>query len=264
LRDCNAVAIQNRRVNKNLWLLTLELEGEFEVPEPGQFVQLRTGVGTDPLLRRPFSVASYEAGRTRTLQVLYAPVGRWTRLVASYKAGFELDVLGPLGNQFATEDEDLSILVAGGRGVAPLLYLSRRLSSTERDYLSLVGARSERDLYWNEEIAGPGEVKLATEDGSVGTTGVVTDLLEKELGAGDRRAAVYACGPLAMLKSVAEICSKTGTRCQVSVETVFACGIGVCRGCLVPSTQEERSHLMACSDGPVLRAEYVDWERFSE
>ncbi len=264
MRDCRAVAVQNKKVSGDLWLLSLELDGDFEVPEPGQFVQLRMGEGTDPLLRRPFSVASFDAGAARTVGILYAPVGKWTRLVVSSKAGFEMNVLGPLGSRFTPGDEDLSLFVAGGRGVAPLLYLARKLANTGRRFMSLVGARGEHALYWSEDLAGPGEARLVTEDGTVGAKGMVTDLLEEELAAGDGRAAVYACGPLRMLRKVAEICSRTGTECQVSVETVFACGVGVCKGCSVPSTLEGKPHVMACSDGPVLRAADVDWERFSE
>ena len=264
MRDCRAVAVGNVKVRPNLWFLTLDLEGDFEIPEPGQFVQLRMGVGTDPLLRRPFSIASFSEGRSASVNILYAPAGRWTRLLASNGEGFEMDVLGPLGKPFAPADEDHSLLVAGGRGVAPLLYLSRKLSDTGRRFVSLVGARTEDDLYWSEEIAGPGEVKFATEDGSFGYEGMVTDLLEREIVGVGGRSAVYACGPMGMLRAVSKICSRAGIECQVSVETVFACGFGVCRGCVVPSTVEESPNLMACSDGPVLRAEDIDWEHFSE
>jgi dihydroorotate dehydrogenase electron transfer subunit len=264
LRDCRGFAVQNEKVSENLWFLNLQLEGEFEVPEPGQFVQLRTGASTDPLLRRPFSVASFRAGMSPTLGIIYAPIGKWTKLVASKGTGFEVDVLGPLGNAYAIGREEKCLLVAGGRGVAPLLYLARKLNDTGRSFLSLVGARSEHDLYWSEDLTGPCDVKVVTEDGSAGAKGLVTDLLEAELPRGDCSAAVYACGPLAMLRKVAEICSRAKMPCQVSVETSFACGFGVCRGCVVPSAAQGVSHLMACSDGPVLRASDVDWERFVE
>lgn len=264
MRDCRAVAVGNVKVRENLWFLTLDLEGDFEVPQPGQFVQLRMGAGTDPLLRRPFSIASFSEGRESSLNILYAPAGRWTRLLASSGEGFEMDVLGPLGKPFSPAEEDRSLLVAGGRGVAPLLYLSRRMADAGRRFISLVGARTEDDVYWNEELAGSGEVKFATEDGSLGSKGMVTDLLEKEIAGVGGRSAVYACGPMGMLRAVSKICSRAGIECQVSVETVFACGFGVCRGCVVPSTIASSPNLMACSDGPVLNAKDIDWERFSE
>jgi dihydroorotate dehydrogenase electron transfer subunit len=160
--------------------------------------------------------------------------------------------------------QELSLLVAGGRGVAPLLYLSRRLVNEGRRFTPLVGARSEHDLYWSEDLAGPGEIKIVTEDASVGARGIVTDLLENGMRTVVGRVAVYACGPLGMLRNVAEMCLRTGTKCQVSVETVFACGVGVCRGCIIPTTLKGKSNLLACSDGPVLNAQDVDWERFSE
>jgi dihydroorotate dehydrogenase electron transfer subunit len=264
LVDCRAVAVENRRVCENLWHLVLELDRDCPEPHPGQFVLLRMGEATDPLLRRPFSVASFRAGAPATMGVLYAPVGRWTRFVASHKPGFELSVLGPLGSRFVPGDEDRSLLVGGGRGVAPLVYYAQKLAHAGRSFLPLVGARTAQDIYWGENLSCPGDVVLATEDGSAGARGLVTDLLEKELAGGDGRSAVYACGPLAMLKKVAELCSQLGAQCQVSVETVFGCGTGVCRGCSVPTTVEGETYLMACSDGPVLRATDVDWERFTE
>lgn len=262
MRDHVGVAVENRRVAEGLWRLVLKIEDGFSKPLPGQFVNLRLGEGTDPLLRRPFSIYSFSEGPPCLLGILYAPVGRWTRRLASSGPGVEVSVLGPLGTAFSPGDERNSILVAGGRGVAPLIYLSKTLAAAGRKFVSLIGARGEGDLYWDGAMD-RGEVKITTDDGSAGAQGMVTDLLDAQLAECAGGAAVYCCGPVKMLRKVSEICRAHGRPCQASVETVFACGVGVCRGCTVPRPAGDAPYLMACSDGPVMRAEDVNWERFA-
>jgi dihydroorotate dehydrogenase electron transfer subunit len=167
-----------------------------------------------------------------------------------------------LGSAFSPGREEISVLVAGGRGVAPLIFLAEALAGEGREFVALVGARVEGDLYWDGAMD-RAKVKITTEDGSAGVKGLVTDLLEPQLAGLRGAAAVYCCGPVKMLRSVSEICAARGTPCQASVETVFACGVGVCRGCVVPRANGDAPYLMACSDGPVLRAEEVNWELFA-
>jgi dihydroorotate dehydrogenase electron transfer subunit len=262
LRDCRGVIVKNERAAEGLRRVVIELDRGFAAPAPGQFVNLRLGDVTDPLLRRPFSVYSFQEGTPAYLGVLYAPVGRWTRILAARGEGGAIDVLGPLGSAFEIGEERRSILVAGGRGVAPLIFLAGALSSRRRDFVSLVGARGEGDLYW-EGASEEGRLRFATEDGTAGMRGLVTDLLVPAISEAAGGAAVYCCGPARMLRAVSEMCAERGVPCQASVETVFACGVGVCRGCTVPAKGSDTRYLMACSDGPVVRAETVDWEHFA-
>jgi dihydroorotate dehydrogenase electron transfer subunit len=261
VRDCRALIKENVQVAEGLRRLVLKIEDGFETPRPGQFVNLRMGESLDPLLRRPFSVYSYSR-EERELGILYAPVGRWTRVLASSAPGACINVLGPLGSSFEPGLEEVSVLVAGGRGVAPLIFLAEMLEDRGRRYVTLLGARGSEELHV-EGALGRGEVKMTTEDGSAGTRGLVTDLLEAELSAQECRTAVYSCGPVRMLRAISEICASLGVPSQTSVETVFACGIGVCRGCTVQTPDADSPYLMACSDGPVLRSEDVDWESFA-
>lgn len=262
MKDRVAILIDNNKVAEGLRRLVLSIDGGFPTPLPGQFVNLRLGESLDPLLRRPFSVYSFDDGDPALVGVLYAPVGRWTRRLASREVGTEINVLGPLGSGFVAGSEEVSVLVAGGRGVAPLIYLAKTLESRGRRFVSLVGARGSGDLYV-EGALGRGGLETVTEDGSAGAKGVVTDLLERQLAGWGGRAAVYSCGPIKMLRKVSEICAAHEVSCQTSVETVFACGMGVCRGCIVHTPDPNAPYLMACSDGPVLRAEEVDWESFA-
>jgi dihydroorotate dehydrogenase electron transfer subunit len=253
---------ENREVAEGLRRLVLRIDGEFAVPAPGQFVNLRFGESHDPLLRRPFSVYSFAGGKPASLGILYAPVGRWTRRLASCCEGTEVNVLGPLGSAFEPGNEEVAVLVAGGRGVAPLNYFAEMLNARGRRFVSLVGGRGKDDLYVEGALS-RADVKTTTEDGSAGARGLVTDLLEPEIAGYGDKAAVYCCGPVKMLRRISEICAKLGVPCQASVETVFACGMGICRGCTVHTPGPDSSYLMACSDGPVLRAEQVDWESFA-
>ncbi len=262
MRDCSGVIVENGRAAEGLRRVVIELEGGFPAPAPGQFVNLRLGEVTDPLLRRPFSVYSFKDGTPARVGILYTPVGRWTRRLAASTKGTRIDVLGPLGRGFQIGDERLSILVAGGRGVAPLIFLAEALAAQGKDFISLVGARGEGDLYW-EGTPEKGKIWLATEDGSAGTRGLVTDLLGQAIGQAGEPTAIYCCGPVRMLRKVGEICAERRVPCQASVETIFACGVGVCRGCTVPPSAANARYLMACSDGPVLRAETVNWELFA-
>ncbi len=262
MKDCRGYIFENAEVAEELRLLTLELPDVFSTPLPGQFVNLRCGEGTDPLLRRPFSVHFFKGGDSPRLGVLYAPVGRWTRQLASLGKGREVMALGPLGKAFSPGDEETSILVAGGRGVAPLTFLADALAGAGGNPAPLVGARAESGLYWAGSFP-RSKVSFITEDGSAGARGLVTDLLERRLAETDGGVAVYCCGPVKMLRKICEMCLERGVPCQASVETVFACGLGVCRGCGVPGAGRDARYLMACTDGPVLRAEDVDWEEFS-
>jgi dihydroorotate dehydrogenase electron transfer subunit len=262
VKDVSAVVTENVEVVKGLRRLILQIDAEFSVPLPGQFVNLRMGESLDPLLRRPFSVYSYTGGEPASLGILYAPVGRWTRKLALCPPGASISVLGPLGSAFKPGAEELSVLVAGGRGVAPMIYLAERLEESGRSFVALLGARGSDDLHVEGALE-KSQVKITTEDGSTGARGIVTDLLEPELEACGGRAAVYCCGPVKMLRRISEICAKMGVPCQASVETVFACGVGVCRGCTVHTPAPEGPYLMACSDGPVLRSDEVDWESFA-
>ncbi len=181
--------------------------------------------------------------------------------MSNWKPGQDVDVLGPLGKGFPLpKDSSKVILVAGGIGIASFYLLAKRLPGA----LMLFGSRSEKEARLAREFKKLGlRVKLATEDGSVGAKGYVTELLKKEI---KRDSVIYGCGPMVMLKEVARITS--GTRCYVSLETAMACGIGVCLGCAVKVVGEKgklvsgyENYKMVCSDGPVFPADQIDWDK---
>ncbi|MFH1009374.1 MAG: dihydroorotate dehydrogenase electron transfer subunit [Candidatus Latescibacterota bacterium] len=230
---------------------------------PGQFLHLRIREGADPLLRRPFSIhrVDLDCGE---VQVVYQVVGHGTDLLSQKQTGESLDVLGPLGHGFEVPEEGGGVLlVAGGIGIAPLIFLAET-SLQGRPVTALVGARSQSGILFLDGLRSWGAtVHVATDDGSFGHRGLVTDLLRGALLAARRPSetpAVYACGPLAMLRSVAELCHTRGAPCQISMESHMACGVGACLGCAVKvrsSAPPGYAYKRVCKEGPVFDAEEV-------
>lgn len=226
---------------------------------PGQFVMVRVSETTDPLLRRPFSLfrADGEAG---TAEVLFRIMGRGTSMLDRLQAGDAIDVVGPLGRPFPSLPGQEIVLVGGGVGIPPLFFYAESLRRLEpaRNVSVLMGGRTEKDLAAREEFERLGiDVRTATDDGSAGHAGVVTDLIQPFLG---RSRAILACGPTPMLKAVSKMASDSGTPCYVSVEERMACGLGVCMGCAVPVRSDlGPSYRLACTDGPVFEAREVLW-----
>jgi len=253
----------NDEVAPGYFRLGLECKGASALP--GQFVMVRVSDGLDPLLRRPFGVygvAGVSGGdpfKGDTLELLYKVVGRGTRILSLKKKNESVNVLGPVGNGFPEPGKDKRlIMVAGGMGLVPFLMLSRKTGGG----LLLYGARgkSEAGLADDFRLAGC-KVLVSTVDGSVGVQGLVTDLLEKEI---TDESAVYACGPVGMLKAVSLMAASKGVKCHVSLERSMACGIGVCLGCAVKVKNhrevENKNYAMVCSEGPVFDSEDIDWE----
>jgi dihydroorotate dehydrogenase electron transfer subunit len=258
--------ISNREVSRRNFLISLRVPRAFAKPQPGQFVHLRVGDEGEPLLRRPYSLEGFvERGRVRAVRIYYSVVGRGSKILASHSAGKELDLIGPVGIGFAPRLRRKPILVAGGRGVAPLLFLSRRLRERKREFVFLFGARSRGELYGAREIRG-GRLHLATDDGSVGYPGSALDLLEREWTKGGHTpltAEIFTCGPHGLLHEISDFARARGIRCEASLEGPMACAMGACRGCPVPLLPDADSgrYPAMCVEGPVMDATVVDWER---
>lgn len=231
----------------------------FDVPagvpaRPGQFAMVRGAEwGDAPLLPRPMSYLT--AGTTPS--ILIKVVGEGTTRMARAEPGEPFSLLGPLGNTWHPPARDRRpVLVAGGVGIAPLLFLARQLVAEGVRPLCVYGGRSIRDLPLDDEVAEVTELSITTEDGSRGTRGRVTDVLERLL---EPDMEVYTCGPDRMMARVAEICAAHEIPCEASLETPMACGYGVCLGCPVPV--REGGYIYACTQGPCVDARRVDWSQ---
>jgi dihydroorotate dehydrogenase electron transfer subunit len=253
-----ATVVRVEQFSEENFRLTFDCPRIAESAKPGQFVMIRTTVGKDPLLRRPFSI--HQTSKGGRLQVYFKVVGRGTHLLAHVKTGETLSILGPLGKGFRAKAQAPTVIVGGGLGIAPMLFLAKEMSRIKKNCngdLILLGARQKIELEpLLEDFRQFGhQVLTATDDGSLGHHGVITDLLQShELPVG---CAVYACGPEPMLAGVYNICRLQGISCQVSVESVMACGMGACLGCTRLAKDNTYTHV--CLNGPVYDAEDLQW-----
>jgi dihydroorotate dehydrogenase electron transfer subunit len=273
-------------IDRAYHVLTFKAEGGRSLPidaSPGQFAMVRSPMwGDDPLLPRPMSLLT---GGDRP-SILIKVVGKGTGRMALAAPGEPFHLLAPLGRPWSPCPPDhRMVFVAGGVGVAPLLFLAERLAASGSGAgvadrasgagvadrasgagvslpLALYGSRTSADLPLASELGAASELRIATEDGSRGTRGRVTVLLEQaldELAAQGVKAKVYTCGPDAMMAAVARMCEARGALCEVSLETPMACGYGVCLGCPVP--RSAGGFLYACLEGPCIDATSIDWSR---
>ena len=241
--------------------LTLEFPPDYPVILPGQYLNLRTGSVLDPLFRRPFGVVeSYREAKASVVEIYYGVVGPGTARMATWREGDVVDSLGPLGTSYQIVHDRPALLVAGGRGAAPLLYLYRLMREQGMKHLRFAfGARSKGMLFGLERIE-ESELYVATLDGSAGYQGTIVDGLRNRPEWLRDRPVLYACGPERFLAATAHLAADHDVACQVSLEAVYGCGLGLCRGCAVPLRGESR-YLMQCIEGPVLDASRIDWER---
>lgn len=229
---------------------------------PGQFIHIRITDNFFPFLRRPFSIAGTfpEKG---LLWIFFRLSGAGTKILSRIRRGEEIDCLGPLGNGFnLRKSTGLPVLLGGGVGVAPLLFLAKTLQESQRQVALYYGASRAAELIPVQKFLPPGvEVNLATEDGSCGFKGFVTDLLQSRLQKGLLPGGIFSCGPRQMMQSLAEMCRDKKIPVQFSLEEIMACGIGACQGCSVEIKAGENNAVFkrVCRDGPVFDSREVVW-----
>jgi len=209
-----------------------------------------------PLLRRPLSIHHVDP-KNKTFKLLYEVIGPGTKILSARKVGEEISVLGPLGSGFKIE-KDILILVAGGMGIAPLGFLAHEALKNKKKVHVFIGAKTKELVLCEDGLKLLGaEVTVATEDGSYGEKGLITDILSSKLATAHLPlTTVYSCGPKAMLKEVAAIAKQNKVDCQISMEAYMACGIGACKGCPIETAN---GYKMVCKDGPVFNAEEIKW-----
>ena len=253
-----AEIISTEKLTGDIYRFTMKAPDMAADSRPGQFVMVRAGEGLDPLLRRPFSIHQVAAGGL--LQILFKVIGKGTQTLAGLQPGQSMDMLGPLGRGFRYNTEHRHYLVGGGVGIAPLLFLARQLlKRNEAAAIKvLLGARTGDEIaVLVKDFKSMGlAVQAATEDGSLGRQGLVTDLMAPM--PGDNPAMVYACGPYPMLRAVVGLSREKGWACQVSLETIMACGLAACLGCAVQRA-DMNGYVHVCKDGPVFDADDVAW-----
>jgi dihydroorotate dehydrogenase electron transfer subunit len=231
--------------------MMLRTERIAELAQPGQFVAIYCEDGSR-LLPRPISICEIDRA-DQCIRLVYRVVGKGTEEFCGYHTGEQLRLIGPLGNGFPKKSKS-ALLLGGGIGVPPLLELAKELSCEKKIVL---GYRDERFL--EKEFRAQGDVYIATEDGSFGTSGNVLDAIREN---GLTADIIYACGPMPMLRAVKRYAAERDMECWISLEERMACGIGACLGCVCKSIKRDsHTHVhnkRICTEGPVFRAEEVD------
>ncbi len=235
----------------------LRLTDSEPLPEmlPGQFVEVRVDNTPSVLLRRPISIHYYNK-ENNELGLLVQLIGDGTRWMATLKAGDTLNVVLPLGNGFTlpTSTDENPLLVGGGVGVAPLLYLGMKLKEMGVTPTFLLGSRTENELMQIDEFKKYGPVYITTENGAVGEKGYVT---QHSVLANNKFSQVYTCGPKPMMMAVARWAKSANVPCEVSLENKMACGVGACL-CCVEDTKE--GNVCVCKEGPVFSIDKLSWQ----
>lgn len=246
------VVAENSLVAKHTHLLKLRAFQSEEFPEmkPGQFVEVQAP-GGHVLLRRPISVCNVEDSE---LWLLVARVGRGTIAIADAQVGSQLSVLLPLGNTFSIDGVQRPLLVGGGVGIAPMLYLAKKLSMQGIRPDILLGGRTADQLGLLDKFRCYGELYITTEDGSLGHKGRVT---EHPLWTNATYDRIYTCGPKPMMVALHHLTANYGIDCEVSLENTMACGIGACL-CCVEDTQNG-GNVCVCTEGPVFNSKQLKW-----
>lgn len=238
-----------------IWAQAPEIASE---AEPGQFIMVRTSEGYDPLLRRPLSIHRVAPLPSPTqLALLFVVVGRGTKWLSLRQEGDMIDLLGPLGQGFEIGPQSRNLLlVAGGIGIAPLVALAERGMANGCRVALLLGAPAQAQLYPGHLLPSGVKLLVATEDGSAGRRGPVTDLLADLVPEADQ---VFACGPTSMYKSLWSLRRRKWAKkksVQVSMEVRMGCGFGGCYGCAI---ETKRGLKLVCQDGPVFDLNDVIW-----
>jgi dihydroorotate dehydrogenase electron transfer subunit len=264
--DVEARVLRNTRLSSDYNVIALAAPEIASHAAPGQFVMVKPARSSDPLLRRPFSVFEIlrQDGVVTGLTLLSKRIGVTTAMLFDAGEGDVVSCLGPLGRPFVLpEPPGEAWMVAGGVGLAPFATLADALRERGTPATLFYGARSGRELFYEDWFAERGvRLVLSTEDGSRGTHGRVTAPLEQALKKTSADVTVYACGPEPMLAAVAKLAHAHGKPSQVSVERVMGCGMGGCYSCVIPVRDRggEEHYVRSCIGGPVFAGADLVWD----
>ncbi len=238
--------LENKILSDKYFLLILQPPVGMPEIAAGQFAQVEIQGSKNTFLRRPISIHDVDYEKN-ILKLLIQIVGEGTQKLSEINTGETLNLIYPLGNTFSLPEEDNVLLVGGGCGIAPLLYLARTLSEKGIKVTALIGGASQCDILEANEYLKYGEVLITTMDASFGEKGLVTHhpVFQEEK---FNYSKIYTCGPEPMMKALAKIAREKGIACEVSLENMMACGVGACLCCVVDTIHGNKC---TCTEGPV-------------
>lgn len=251
MKHCdNFVVSEKKFLNSSFFKLKLKSKKTLPEINPGQFVEVQVNSDSKVLLRRPISINDVDF-QTNEISLIIQTVGQGTKELAKINEGEEINLVYPLGNGFNIEGEN-PLLVGGGVGIAPLLYLAKNFHAKGIKPKVLLGFRSQEQMIDLEEYEKYADVYISTQDGSVGSKGLVT---ENEIFT-QSYDTIYTCGPTPMMKAISDYSLKNNIKCYASLENKMACGIGACLCCVQNTTE---GHKCTCTEGPVFNVKDIIW-----
>lgn len=262
MEHLSPLVLRNRQIADRYFQIDFEWPGE-QTPIAGQFVTLRVAQVDRPLLRRPFAFAGFDP-EARAASIIYELRGSATQILSTRQPGDRLDLIGALGNSFPIPDTgSRPLLLAGGIGMGPMFFFAEQLARSGKDPILVLGARTA-GLIPKLAIFDQVESLIATDDGSMGYHGnLLQAILEKGILPPHGQVEVYACGPFRMMQAAQDLAIDRGFRLWVSMEQTMGCAVGACMACVVRVTDRALGngvYARVCTEGPVFRAESIDWE----
>lgn len=266
--------VEHRSIAKDTWQLTLEAPSLARCTLPGQFFMVRLAGLNDPLIGRALAMFDRgfdSQGNPQTVSVAYVVKGKFTQALSRFKAGQSVEIWGPLGNAFSNQPVDHLILVAGGVGITPMLSLASAALGQDtygqeghfaQQVTLCYGARTEEYLVALDAFEERGvRLAIATEDGSLGHRGRVTEVLKDLLSRSEGTSRIACCGPEPMMQAVSKIAHEHNVTCEVSLETPMACGIGICFTCVAKIDQGDGTwdYRRTCVEGPIFESKSIVW-----
>ncbi|MFC1492868.1 dihydroorotate dehydrogenase electron transfer subunit [candidate division KSB1 bacterium] len=252
IHECECRVLSLDKISESSFIHEFEAPEIAQTAEPGHFLQVRISRSYAPFLPRPFSILDKDTAKG-TIRILYKVFGDTTAVLSTKKAGQSVVLLGPLGNTFSIKEYRTLFLVAGGIGIPPLYNLLKNSDINGKNIKLFFGAAIKDELYLYDEFAKmPIDLYVTTDDGSQGDKQFITVPFGNELKKWQNidYTAVLSCGPMQMLRVVQSLALEHGIPAQLSVETIMACGIGLCQGCVLPRN-DEKEYSLVCTDGPI-------------
>lgn len=236
----------------------IRLKAPQDIPEihPGNFAEIYIDTTPNVFLRRPISILDVDYEK-RIISFYIKAIGKGTKHLGTYKKGDQLNIIYPLGNSFSVNEKHKKVLmIGGGSGIAPFILLGRELQKKNIEATILLGGRCKNDILLTEEFGKYADVKITTEDGSLGEKGLVTkhSVFNPETFDFDM---IYTCGPDPMMKAIAQIADERNVDCEASLENMMACGFGACLCCVTPT---DSGNLRVCMEGPVFDVKKLKWQ----
>jgi len=254
----NAKVIYTREIAENTFESMLYSPKISKNSKPGQFINILPSADWPFMMRRPMSIASQEENN---ISIIYKVVGSGTQLMKDWKINQRVDIIGPLGNFWTGYTDYKPILIGGGVGIAPIMNLKKHLDDLEVDHYLIMGARSSDEHFLNHNPEK--NIYMSTDDGSLGVKGNVVDAL-KLIKEDMTLKKIFACGPPGMMEAVKFFSIKNKIVCDLAIETIMACGVGICQGCTVELNNDNsdkdsyrQKYALACIDGPIFNAKDI-------